>query len=312
MTMNPSQVRVIDPILTNVVQGYRHPERVGHTLFPRVTVRQRGGQVIEFGKESFKLHKTRRAPGSNTRRLQVGYEGKPFALVQDALEGLVPWEYMQDANQVPGIDLGTQAVSEVMDILTLALEIEKANKATDTNNYSVDNQIALSSGEYWDDYSTPSDPAAQIRDYRETVRSKIGLRPNVMVVSAKGFAALAEHPKILERFKYTSSDSITADMLANLFQLRRVAVGDAVYMEEGSTTMTDVWGNNAVLAYVPPTISSRRQPSYGYTYTLNGHPLTEEAYNDRNQKSWIYPVTYERVPEIAGADAGFLIQNLTQ
>jgi len=312
MTMNPSQVRVIDPILTNVAQGYQHPERVGHVLFPRVNVRQRGGQVIEFGKESFKLHKTRRAPGSHTRRLQVGYEGKPFALVQDALEGMVPWEYMRDANQVPGIDLGTQAVNEVMDILTLALEIEKANLATDADNYPSENTVSLGSGEYWDDYDTPSDPAAQVRDYREAVRAKVGLRPNVMVVSAKGFAALAEHPKILERFKYTSSDSITAEMLARLFNLRRVAVGDAVYMEEGSTTMTDVWGNNAVLAYVPPQISSRRQPSYGYTYTLNGHPITEEPYNERNQKSWIYPVTYERAPVLSGIDSGYLVQNLTQ
>lgn len=312
MTMNPAQVRVIDPILTNVAQGYRHPERVGHVLFPRVTVRQRGGQVIEFGKESFKRHKTRRAPGANTRRLQVGYEGKPFALVQDALEGQVPWEHMQDANQVPGIDLGTQAVNEVMDILTLSLEIEKANKATNPDNYPDENTMSLGSGEYWDDYDTPSDPLAQVDDARESVRQKVGIRPNVMLVSAKGFAALSRHPKVVERFKYTSSDSITAEMIARLLQLRRVAVGDAVYMEDGATNMTDVWGNSAVLAYVPPQISSRRQPSYGYTYTLNGHPLTEEPYNDRNSKSWIYPVTYEREPVLSGIDSGFLIQNLTQ
>src|SRR5690606_18773494 len=109
MPMNNQQVRVIDPILSNVAQGYRHPERVGFALFPRVPVKQRGGQIIEFGRESFKRYKTRRAPGSNTKRVQFGYEGKPFALVQDALEGQVPWEHMQDANQVPGIDLGTQA-----------------------------------------------------------------------------------------------------------------------------------------------------------------------------------------------------------
>lgn len=312
MTLNPSQVRVVDPILTNVAQGYRHPERVGHYLFPRVPVRQRGGQIIEFGRESFKRYKTRRAPGASTKRLQFGYEGKPFALVQDALEGQVPWEFQQDANQVPGIDLGTEAVNEVMNILDLSLEIEKAELATDANNYSTSNKIALSSGEYWDDYTTPSDPAAQIRDYRETVRGIVGLRPNVLVIAAQGFAALAEHPKILERFKYTSSDSITAEMLARLFQLRHVAVGEAVYMDEATGSMVDVWGNNAVLAYVPEQITSRRAPAYGYTYTLTGNPLTEEPYNDRNQKSWIYPVTYERAPVLSGIESGFLIQNLTQ
>jgi len=311
MTLNPGQVRVIDPILTNVAQGYAHPEAVGHVLFPRVPVRQRGGQVIEFGRESFKRYNTRRAPGAATKRLQFGYEGKPFALVQEALEGQVPWEFMQDANQVPGIDMGTEAVNEVMNILTLSLEIEQAEKATDANNYSTPNKVALSSGEYWDDYDTPSDPAKQIRDYRETVRGIVGLRPNVMVIGAAGYAALTEHPKVQERFKYTSSDSITVEMLAKLFNLRRVAVGDAVYMQDDGT-MVDVWGNNGVLAYVPEQITTRRMPAYGYTYTLTGHPMSEEPYNERNQKSWMYPVTYERAPVLSGIESGFLIQNLTQ
>ncbi|MCE8004228.1 major capsid protein [Billgrantia ethanolica] len=308
MPMNNRQVRVIDPILSNVAQGYAHPERVGFALFPRVPVRQRGGQIIEFGRDSFKRYKTRRAPGASTKRVQFGYEGKPFALVQDALEGQVPWEHMQDANQVPGIDLGTEATNEVMDIMSLSLEIEQARIATDPNNFSANNKDTLSGTDQWT--SSESDPAKQIREYREAVRSIIGLRPNVMEVSAHGFNALCEHPKILERFKYTSSDSITAEMLAKLFNLRRLVVGEAVYMEEGSDTMVDVWGNSATLAFVPEQISSRRAPSFGYTYALEGHPIVEEPYNDRNTKSWIYPVTYDRSPVLSGIESGFLIQDV--
>lgn len=308
MSMNNQQVRVVDPILSNVAQGYRHPEHVGFALFPRVPVKQRGGQIIEFGKDSFKRYNTRRAPGSNTKRLQFGYEGKPFALFQDALEGKVPWEHMQDANQVPGIDLGTESTNEVMSILSLGLEIEQAELALNPANYSINNKDTLSGTDQWTDPN--SDPAKQIREYREAVRSIVGIRPNVMEVSASGFNALCEHPKILERFKYTSSDSITADMLAKLFNLRRLVVGEAVYMNEGSEQMVDVWGNAAVLAYVPEQISSRRQPSFGYTYALEGHPIVEEPYNDRNAKSWIYPVTYERAPVLSGIESGFLIQDV--
>lgn len=308
MAMNNQQVRVIDPILSNVAQGYRHPEHIGFALFPRVPVKQRGGQIIEFGKDSFKRYNTRRAPGAGTKRLQFGYEGKPFALVQDALEGKVPWEHMQDANQVPGIDLGTESTNEVMSILSLALEIEQAELATNAARYGANNKVTLAGTDQWT--SVDSDPAKQIREYREAVRSIVGIRPNVMEVSAAGFNALAEHPKILERFKYTSSDSVTADMLAKLFNLRRIVVGEAVYMNEGSDQMVDVWGNAAVLAYVPEQISSRRQPSFGYTYALEGHPIVEEPYNERNAKSWIYPVTYERSPVLSGIESGFLIQDV--
>lgn len=308
MAMNNRQVRVIDPILSNVAQGYRHPERVGFSLFPRVPVKQRGGQIIEFGRESFKRYKTRRAPGANTKRVQFGYEGKPFSLVQDALEGQVPWEHMQDANQVPGIDLGTQATNETMNIMSLSLEIEQAEIATNASNYSVNNKITLSGTDQWTDPN--SDPAKQIREYREAVRSIIGIRPNTLEIPAAGFNALCEHPKILERFKYTSSDSITVEMLARLFNLRKIVIGEAVYMEEGSSSMIDAWGNAAVLAYVPEQVSSRAEPSFGYTYTLEGHPVVEEPYNERNAKSWIYPVTYERSPVLSGIESGFLIQDV--
>lgn len=308
MVMNNQQVRVIDPILSNVAQGYAHPEHVGFALFPRVPVKQRGGQIIEFGRDSFKRYNTRRAPGSNTKRLQFGYEGKPFALVQDALEGQVPWEHMQDAAQVPGIDMGTEATNEVMAILSLALEIEQAGIATNPDNYGTNHKVTLSGTDQWS--HADSDPAKQIREYREAVRSAVGIRPNVMEIPAAGFNALCEHPKILERFKYTSSDSITAEMLARLFNLRRIVVGEAVYMNEGSDQMVDVWGSSAVLAYVPEQINSRRQPSFGYTYTLEGHPIVEEPYNERNAKSWIYPVTYERVPVLSGIESGFLIRNV--
>lgn len=308
MTLNPSQVRVVDPILTNVAQGYSHPERVGNMLFPRVPVRQRGGQVIEFGKESFKKYKTRRAPGAATKRLQFGYEGKPFALVQDSLEGLVPWEHQQDANQVPGIDMGTEAVNEVMNILTLSLEIEQAELASDADNYASGSKETLDGSDQWSD--DDSDPGAQIDDGKETVRKKVGVRPNTLAINGAAFTRLTRHPKIREQFKYTSGDSVSLEMLAEYFRLRRIAVFESVYMEEGSDEMQDVWPNVAVLAYVPAQVSSRRQPSFGYTYTLEGNPLTEEPYQARNRKSWVYPVTFERAPVLSGIESAYLFEDV--
>jgi hypothetical protein len=38
-------------------------------------------------------------------------------------------------------------------------------------------------------------------------------------------------------------------------------------------------------------------------------PIVEEPYQDRNIRSWVYQIVDEVSPVIAGADAGFLIQN---
>jgi hypothetical protein len=51
-------------------------------------------------------------------------------------------------------------------------------------------------------------------------------------------------------------------------------------------------------------------PSYGYTYRLRGNPAVESAYQDRNAKSWIYPVTDELSPVIAGALSGYLFSSV--
>jgi hypothetical protein len=304
--MNSNQIRVINPILSNVVQGFKHAERVGHFLFPSVPVQVSGGQIIEFGKESFMLYNARRAPGAATKRIDFGFLGKPFALVQDALEGKVPREHLRDAKQVPGIDLGTRAVNTVMNVLTLALEYEQAKLATDAAQYDANHKLALSGTSKWSDDT--SNPAKDLDDAKEAVRSTIGIYPNTVLLSASAFKAIKNNKNVIERFKYTGRDSITPEMLAAIFDVERVIVGKAVVSDDKGA-MTDVWGNNTVLAYVPTTPSGMEEPSYGYTYTMEGHPLVEQPYYDNNAKSWIYPVTYERAAVIAGVTSGFLIQN---
>ncbi len=306
MGMNNSQVRVIDPILSNVVQGYKHAEHVGNALFPRVPVGVSGGQVIEFGKESFKLYAARRVPGGPTKRVQFGYTGKPFALVDDSLEGQVPREHLRDAKAVPGIDLGTRAVNMVMSSLSLALENDQAALARDPNNYDANHKVDLAAAKWTND---ANNPITDIDAGREAIRSSVGIYPNVIVLSAKAFNAAKNNANVLNRFKYTSSDSVTAEMLASIWNLQKVVVGVAISFNDAGVS-TDIWGNDAVLAYVPSMASTLEEPSYGYTYTMDGNPLVEEPYYDKNCKSWIYPVGYERVPVLSGITSGFLLQNV--
>lgn len=304
--MNLNQARVINPVLTNIAIGYIHPEHVGMHLFPRVPVMAAGGQVIEFGKESFQLYNARRAPGAGTKRIQFGYQGKPFALVQDALEASVPREHLRDAKEVPGIDLATRSVNVVMSSLSLSLESDQAKLATDAAKYGATHKVDLVGASKWSDAA--SDPVAQIDDYREVVRESVGVYPNTLVLSPKAFRALRNNDSVQGRFKYTSASAITTAMLAALLELDKVIVGKAVASSQAGV-MTDVWGNNAVLAYTPQQESTIEVPSFGYTYTMDGSPTVNSPYYDNNAQSWIYGVTYERTPELTGVTSGFLIQN---
>jgi hypothetical protein len=310
MVMSPGQVRVVDPVLTNVARGYTNPMFVGGALFPRVPVAISGGQIIEFGKEAFRLYSARRTPGSATKRVMYGHAGKPFALVQDALEGKVPREWMRDAAVSPGVELGTRAVNNTLSAIGLALEYEQATLARTAASYAASNKVALTATTTWANGAhADSDPQGDVEAAKEAIRAKTGQYPNVIVLSATTFAALKSHEKVMERIKYTGRDSVTTDLLASLWDIPRVVVGRAVFAAGADDAFQDVWGNDTVLAYAPEQPSGMEMPSYGYTYTMEGHPLVEQAYWDGNEKSWIYPITMERAAVIAGAEAGYLIQN---
>lgn len=307
--MNPSGARVVDPILTTVAKGYKNGQMVADALFPVVPVGQRGGKIISFNRESFRLYATARAPGTNTKRVQFGYAGEAYALEQHSLEGLVPFELMQEAAAVPGIDLGSGAVRSVQDIIALSREVAAATIATSAANYDANHKLTLTGTDKWSDYSAASDPLQDIDDAIEAVRSSTGMRPNTVVLSPKAFKAVRRHPKVLAWFNNTNNRSVASrEDLAAAFDVKNVAVGDAVY--DNGTATVDVWGSDVVVAFTQlGSLAHGGLPSYGYTYRLNGYPLVEVPYQDRGAKSWIYPVTDELSPVLSSAIAGFLIKD---
>lgn len=306
MTLTTAQARIVDPVLTTHAQGYQHPDHVGSLLFPPVDVRQRGGQVIEFGKESFRLYSLRRAPGADAKRITFGYEGKPFRLVQDSVDVPVPREVAEDAESGPHVDLMMRATNVAMRVMTLPLEVEQAALATDAANYDSDHKLDLTGGQEWSEDEV--DPVLAVDAAKEAIRATTGMYPNVMVIGASAWPALKNNKVIGERVKYTSRDSITTTLVANLLDIPTLAVGKAVTADQAGA-FTDVWGNVAVLAYVSRA-SAIEEPSFGYTYRLRGHPFVGQSWFDNSSRSWLVSANYERIPVLTGISAGFLFQNI--
>lgn len=299
-----SGARIIDPILTNYAQGYKNAEFVGNMLFPRVPVNASGGQIIEFGKEAFLSYNLRRTPGGATKRIQFGYLGKPFALLQDSVEVPVPREHLRDAAAVPGIDLGTRAVGLGMKVVLKSLEVDQANMATLATNYDANHKVTLAGATKWS--AATGTPTLDVQAGREAIRASIGVYPNVGVISAVAFNAAKNNPNVTARFQYTSHDAITPAMLANLWELDQLIIGKGIAMTDAGVA-SDIWGNNMVLAYTNLGSMNAEEPSFGYTYTMEGNPMVEQTYWDAATKSWIYPANFERAPVLSGITAGFLL-----
>lgn len=308
--LNTRTAAVIDPILSTHARGYRNAEFISHLVFPRVTIPNRNMKTIKFGKESFRLMNTRRAPGADKKRVQYGYAADTVSLVQDALEGVVPIEHQEEAESIPSIDLGQGAINMVLDIIDLGHELEAAQIARNAANYPVSNQVTLTGSDRWSDAA--SDPHADISEGKEAIRRRIGRYPNMLTLGPSSFNGLTRHPKVKDQFKYTGRESITAEMLAAYFNLKKVVVGAGVYLPETAgddDPALDIWGDDAILSFVPETGNNFQVPSYGYTYDLRGYPQVNKPYFENRNDSWIYPTKTERRVILTGAEGGFVFKN---
>ena len=311
--MTTSAARVVDPVLSTAARGYRNQMHAWNYLFPVVRVMQRGGKVIEFRAEHFQEIGLERAPGADRPQINVGYSSRDFALVQRALDGKVPNEILQDAAAVPGIDYGMTAVRRVMEVVSLQIELRAAALATAAAIYAASNKAALAGDARWD--NDASTPAKAVEDAKEAVAQGIGMEPNVLVLGQPVSRALQNHPEVIDRIKHTEGlgedamPQVNERKLAAYFGVEMVVVARARKGVPGD--FQPIWGKNAVLAYSDLTpLASQGSPSYGYTYRLEGYPVTEPGYFDRSCDSWLYPTTTEDTPEVVGADAGYLFQTV--
>ena len=306
MDMNLAQTRVIDPILTNHSRGYSQAGLIGDKVLPVATMPTRAAKRIEFDRASFRRYKIKRAPGARLAQVSFGYDGQPVKLSQYALQAVTPQEHQEEAQQVPGIDLLSTSVDTVLAVIALEKEIQQAIVARDASSYGAGNKLALAGTDQWSDET--SKPDVVIQDAKETIRGRIGRRPNTLTLGATVAAALRTHPRVTDRFKYTRSDTITDEMLRAFFDVDQLLVGDAIYDQDDGTTV-DVWGDDAILSYGPmqgtPNINI---PAFGYTYHLRNHPYVKPVRFDDDVNSWLNDVYDEWSPELVGPDAGFLIQ----
>jgi hypothetical protein len=312
MSISMSQARLVDPVLTKHVRGYRNAEFVGMTLFPAVDVPVAAGQVVEFGREAFVRYNARRAPGAATKRVPFGYFGRPYSLVSEALDAVVPREFQRDARAVADVDLGMRATNITMRALTLALEIDQAALARNPASYPAANRVALEPGARFSDAGV--NPMVALDTGMEAVRVATGMYPNVALIPAAVWRPLRRNAAMIAAAG-GDAGALSVEQVARVIDVRRVVVAGAVQAASAEPiggpmagNFADIWGADMISAYVPEAPAGMEEPSYGYTYRMDGHPFVEQPRWDGDTKSYVYGVTYERVPVLAGVSAGYLIQ----
>ena len=336
--MTPSQIRLAqNPILSSLLLGFGQGTFVAEQLFPRLPQTLSGVTLAQAGDERLKKYNLRRAPGAATKRVDINYAGQTYTVKQYAVEVPIPRELVREADESRRLnvrnhlDISRIAMVTANDILLLDYEIEVATLATTSGTYASGHVTPLSGATKWGASAgtqadagalasgpskwsaPPGTPVTDILAASDTIRKKIGKRPNKLTLSADAWTAIRVNAEVKTYLSSTQQGPVSLDQLKSILNLNEVVIGDAVWMDAAGTG-ADVWGNNAILAYVPNIGSgtaniSLAEPAFGFTNVVEGHPFAETPDYDRGPKSWIYGGTYERKPNVAYNTAGFLFTN---
>ena len=212
------------------------------------------------------------------------------------------------ANADPAINLDVDATEYVTEQILLAQEIDFVNNvlstapawtgASATSGYFVGsstNPTSSSGGyiRYWSDVA--STPIEDLRGEMQSIASKTGRKPNTLIMGPKVWTALADHPDILDRIKYTEKGIVGTDLLGELLDIENVYVcwavqdsGGEMAMATSAATVPDgltaitpgfIAGKNALLCYLEPAPGLRKPSAvYKFVWTLpTGAPAPREG-----------------------------------
>lgn len=340
--MTLSQARIIDPILSTMSIGVETQEYVMSLAFPSIFCPKRAVNIINYNsKQSKYLYTTRRAPGSNINRVNIGYGDSKVTLVQDAIESEITYEMLEESDNI--VDLQQMAVAQAKRILAHRLEFDQAALLGNFALYAATNRALLSGT---NQFSDPNSPIENLFDAaKAAVLRGCNRLPNTMIFgNINVYNAVKRHPYFKNQFNRSSDVNITAQLIASSLDIQKYGISTATWLDPANPLApeADMLGNKLWIGYVPGNGDAQLQSgsnsqgngisafnpiqgasntkaSFGYTYLREQARSGESglgvgimpAYEDKNSRTWYIQGVTDRIPALTGLNCGYLFDNVT-
>lgn len=274
----PTQSQVhVDAILTNISVAYMQKAEnfIADKVFPVVPVDKQSDKFFTYTKNDW-LRDEAQPRTDGTESVGSGYNITTGTYYADVYAIHKDIGDQTRANADAPINVDREAAEFVTHRLLLRREIQFMNDfmtggVWGTTASGVASGASTNEFVQWDDY-TNSDPIEDIEAAKSGILSVTGFEANTLVLGYDVFRQLKNHPDLVDRIKYTSSQTITADMLARMFDIERVLVSKSVKATnaEGATgAYSFTSGKTALLAHVAAA-PGLLTPSAGYTFAWTG------------------------------------------
>lgn len=268
----------VDAILTNISVAYmqNRDNFIADKVFPVVPVDKKSDKYFKYTKNDwFRDEAQRRAPATESA-------GGGYNLSTDTYSADV-WAFHKDVPDqiVANADSPLNPLREAAEFVTHRLLLRRelqfvsdfmtAGVWGTTISGTAGTATAGTFATQWSNYNS-SDPIEDIEAGKAEILSNTGMEANTLVLGYDVFRQLKNHPDLVDRIKYTSSQTITSEMIAAMFDIPRVIVSKAVKATnaEGGTEAYDfATGKTALLCHVAPN-PGIMTPSAGYTFSWTG------------------------------------------
>lgn len=301
------QLQTVDAVLTNLARGYTPSGFIASLLFPTVLADKEQGVMPSFGKEAFQVRNTLRAVRGSSNIITPD-DVSTITYSMDEHDAVYPVDYREVTAAKKVFSMKKYAMTVAMNSILMKKESLAATLATTAATYASSNKVTLSGTTQWTHAS--GTPLTDIATAMEAVRQAIGKYPNVCCMGAQSWKAFRVNAQVLARFTTANRIAMLADFEA-LTGIAKVGIGTVPSAAAGSSpsTMTDLWGDYCILAYVPEIPDGEMtpaEPTYGATLALEDFPVVD-SWTEQGGKIENVRATGIFKSAILGADAGYLI-----
>lgn len=262
-----SQVHV-NAVLSNISVAYRQRAEafIAPQVFPVVPVSKQSDLYYTYDKNAWFRDEAQRRP-PNTESAGSGFG------ISTASYNCDVWAIHKDVDNqlLANTDNGLNPRRDAVEFVTQRMLMRQERQWTADYFTNGVWGTTTTPSNLWSDQAN-SDPFNDIKTGRRAILSTTGFKANTIVAGWDVFEALKMHPDIIDRFKYTSSEVVTAGMLARLFEVERFLVCESVYatnLEGETAAYSFVQGKHLLLAHVAPN-PGLLVPSAGYTFEWTG------------------------------------------
>ncbi len=239
---------------------------IADKVFPVVPVARQADRYYEYKRGNWLRSQAQlRAPGSESAGggWDLDNSATYFASVRSVHKDVAD-QIRSNADSV--INMDRDATRWVTQQLLLKRDKDWADSYFKPGQWSVDVTPSVK----WD--SSLSTPVEDIRSEYYRIFEATGFKPNTLVLGARTYQALQDHPQFLDRIKFTQKAIVDTDLIASFLGLKRVLVSGSVEntaAEGAADAYSFVMGKHALLCYSAEN-PSLMEPTAGYTFSWSG------------------------------------------